>query len=669
MQTNKIPLPSFIDAKATGTVSVSMQFESAPTINYTIYAKRNEVYSDAKFEDGIDKFTAFNHVFKLSTSNLSIDPINGKKVLSANFTATRPTKISEELRLEKIKNGENIFEVDQIGISGTTISSNDILSLEVNYSANNRKEWEFTPARLSWGESEYAEDDDGNPITNKPIFEVIPQVETVVVNDPENAATAPNNSVIKDFSMNFDQSGTTKTRETNVYKGTVLRKKLVEVFGYAYLSDQANVTEYITPENGGRPTPKFNSANYQNFWGLVQWYVITYNYDETGYYLGYDKKGSKKVRYQREEYFEITDLTLQTTPPATEEANLYRFFWTPIVEYERLELHAYHNYYEDAKTSINDLYIMYEDWDINTQKYMWKFEKNKEYVLPMFVKQQLNYSRCFSYKFLDFDQQKNKLFTTGEESKVLTTCNILQTARAANPNVAGGDAQTQESYELLNETVNSQDDNFRNFLKETTSESNFGRPPQADFYPVYQLEQPEEQNLNETKPKVDPIIYIAKKQGDVVNLKDKNLQIGEFYYEKADSARETLNRLKFELRKSLLFQGDEFVVTCLYQPNIKVNELLSCSYRGRSYRGIVKSVDHNIEILGRNVGKGFTTVTVAMENQKNNMWKDITLQNEANPDLPVNVWTPPLYNPTFTSLGNVSDIKALIESLPARGNV
>jgi hypothetical protein len=296
---------------------------------------------------------------------------------------------------------------------------------------------------------------------------------------------------------------------------------------------------------------------------------------------------------------------------------------------------------------------------------MWKFEKNKEYVLPMFVKQQLNYSRCFSYNFVDTPDQLNKLYTTGEESKVLSTINVLRNTSFRNRL----NNSQEESYEVLNETVNSQDDNFRNFVKETTSESNFGRPPQADFYPVYQFQQPQEQNLNRNTPNIDPIIYLAVKQGDVVNLKDRDLQVGEFYYEDGESARDTLTRLKFELRKSLLFQGDEFVATCLYQPNIKPNEKLTCSYRGRSYRGIVKSVDHNIEILGRNVGKGFTTVTVAIENVKNNMWKDIVLQNEANPDLPANVWTPPLTIPDYNTLGSVSDITALIENLPTRGNV
>ena len=59
----------------------------------------------------------------------------------------------------------------------------------------------------------------------------------------------------------------------------------------------------------------------------------------------------------------------------------------------------------------------------------------------------------------------------------------------------------------------------------------------------------------------------------------------------------------------------------------------------------------------------------AIENQKNNMWRQIVMQNENNPDLPGNVFTPPLPAASFTTLGNVADIQTLIESLPTRGNI
>ncbi len=667
MQTNKIPLPDFIDPKATGTVNVSMQFESAPTINYTIIAKKDEVLNTSLFQSGTTRFTAIGYVFKLGNSNLSVDPINEKKILSVNFTA----KNKAGLTSSNSNTDENPFEVVNIGIGSSSIAQDNILSLEVNYAADNSRDWEFSPVRLTWGDSEYTEDNDGNPQTNKPIFEPIPQPEYAYVNDPENMLTAPNTGTVQDFSMNFDVSGTTKTRETNVYNGTRLTKKLVEKYGYAYTSDQvADLIDYIDANNQTVKKNSFNESPFSNYWTLVEWYVITFNYDGSGYYLGYDKTGSKLVRYQYEEDFEILSLLNEDviTPANTESANDYRFFWTPIREYERLELHAYHNYFADSKPTINDLYIMYEEWDNDTQKYRWRYVPNREYILPMFVKQQLNYSRCFSYKYVGEDHDMNgtnevkKLLTTGEESKTLTTTNILQSTTTES-------GEKQDVYETLTEITNSQDDGFRNFVTETSSESSFGRPPQADYYPVYQLQQPKEQNLNQIKPNIDPYIWIVKKIGDQLDLTDKNVSIGSANYPEERTRGSAFTELKRDLRKQMLFQGDEFVVTCLYSPNIKPNQVLTCTYKGSSYRGIVKSVDHNIEILGKNVGKAFTTVSVAIENQKNGMWQRVILARENNPDLPQNVWTPPLDNNGFKTLGSVSEVQALIENLPTRGNI
>ena len=44
MQTNKVFLPDFVDNKATGTITVSLQFESSPSINYTLFLKDGETY-------------------------------------------------------------------------------------------------------------------------------------------------------------------------------------------------------------------------------------------------------------------------------------------------------------------------------------------------------------------------------------------------------------------------------------------------------------------------------------------------------------------------------------------------------------------------------------------------------------------------------------------------
>lgn len=680
MTTNKIFLPSFIDLFSTGTVNVNLQFESAATINYTLFLSSTEKYNVDKYEIGTTTFSAYGYTFKLGNSKLSIDPVNRKKMLSVNFVGYKPSEMSETTYAELLSKNINPFEITpySVNVSSTNlgdvsmgISDSYILSLEVNYTSNDRKYWTFTPTRLKWGKQEYESNDDGNSQTNKPIYEKIPQPESVSVIDSENAQTAPNQGVVNDFSLNFDASGQTKIKETNYYAGTRLIKKKVEEYGYSFHSDDPDVAEYFAEDPDSKPQPIFKNTALNQFWNLVNYYTINYLYDENGYYLGYDKKGNKKVRFATETEFEILDLTTQTDPPDFESANAYRFFWTPIIEYERLELHAYSNYYEDAKPSINDLYVMYQEWNSSINDYEWKYTKNLEYVQPMFVKKQLNYLRCFEYKYVDSahqlnpEQQINKLITTGEESKTSKTINILNNQDIYEYEE---DSKKEDSYEVLTENVSSQDDNFRNFIKQVNSESNFGRPPQADYYQIYKIQE-EEQNLNEDQPNIDPIIWIAHKNTDVVNIEDEDTQITETIYENATNVESAFDQLKFELRKSLLFSGDEFIISSLYLANVKPNYKITCSYNGKSYVGIVKSVDHSIEILNKGVGKAYTNIVVAMENSKNNMWQDLVLSDEENPDLPDSVTTPPLDTSEFITIGNVSDIYTLIEGLPTRGEV
>lgn len=673
MLTNKITLPSFIDLSCSGNVSINLQFESPATINYVLVLSPGETYNTSKFTLGTASFTAFGYTFKLANSNLSIDPVNNKKVLSVNFSGYKPSDMSDTIYSELLEKGVNPFLISpysddvpysKIGEVSVSVNESSVLTLDVNYTANNRQYWTFTPTRLNWGKQEYESDDDGNSQTNKPIYEKIPQTESFYVTDAENAENAPNEGVINDFSMNFDSSGPTKVKETNYYSGTILIRKIVEEYGYSFHSDDPGVAEYIAESEEEKPKPRFTGAFLSQFWNLISNYTINYIYDEKGYYLGYDKRGSKKVRFATESEFEILDFTTQKNPSDEHSASAYRFFWTPIIEYERLELHAYSNYYPDAKPSINDLYVLYQEWNSSTGEYEWKYTPNLEYVQPMFVKKQLNYVRCFDYRYvnethtLNPEQQPSKLITTGEESKVSRNINILQSEDGK-----------QESYEVLTENISSQDDNFRNFVKQVTSESNFGRPPQADFYPVYELQKEEEQNLNQNQPVIEPVIWIAHKNTDIVNLEDENTQINSTTYETATNASGAFNQLKFELRKSMLFSGDEFNITSLYQQNIKPNHKLTCTYKGKTYVGIVKSVNHVIEILAEGIGKAYTNIAVGIENEKNNMWNDLVLSDEENPDLPPSVTTPPLDTSGFVTLGNVSEIYTLIENLPARGEV
>lgn len=657
MQTNKILLPSFIDDKATGTISVNLEFEQGATINYNIHAKKNESISSGLFELGTRSFTALGYKFKLQNSNLNIDPLSSEKMLSVSFKAVeKDGVITTNTDEDKDKNP---FEVERIGIGGASISSTDIIKFEVNYAADDTDDFEFTPSFLTWGETEYDDSDDGNPYTNFPIYEPIQYTETIVVNDPEDASNPPYTGRVTDFSMNYDSSGETRTREVNYYEGTILKKKEVRIYGFVYYSTDVGDT-FVDEANNDYYGMKGSSLG--AYWRLVEYFTINYNYED-GYYLGYDKIGAKLLRFAQEsDSYEILSLEFDGDYSS---ARAFKFQWSPIIEYERLELHAYYMYYRDAKVTFDDQYFWVQGWSTELNKWLWTKLTKKDYVLPRFVKKQINYTRCMRYTFLDDEHylndpyEKNKFIMTGQEQKTVMVVNINRSDSTETRQFYAGNG-AEDSYEVLTETMSAQDDGFKNYVKRTTSDSNFGRPGQADYYPLFQQSEVE-QDLNADQP-VSPINYVVKKIGTNDSPKS-SINIPE-----AKSVNDAFEKLKQQLRKSMLFNGDQFVVTCLYAPNIKPNNVLNVSYNNRGYRGIVKSVTHNIEILGKNIGKGFTTVTVAVENKKNGMWKKIQLsQDNNNNDNPPE--SPNVEQPGPAVLGEVNDIITLIQVLPSRGTI
>jgi hypothetical protein len=655
MLTTKAEIPSFLESFTSGTITFNNQFESAPTLNYSVVfdRKKEKIINLAKFTKGVQEFTAYGYVFILNNSNYVEDPLKGIVFIDASFIAIRKAGgyISSKKKEEE---DTNPFEVTKIGFGSAKMQT--VVDLTINYVKDESRNWEFTPTILKWGTAKYKDKNDGNPITNRPIYEQIPQPIYIYTNDPEDAENAPRTGNIKDFTMNYDNSGPTKTKEINTYAGTRLIKKEVFVYGYVYTSD--TVSTFVEDAENKR-VPNFNGSFFSNYWRQVEFYTITFNYDESGYYLGYDKRGAKRVRYAAESDFEVLRLQDEGDPIS---ANAFKFFWTPIIEYERLELHAYYKYYPDVKPTVDDVYKYYEKWNKVSKKYTWGYVTNKEYVIPRFLKKQLTYSRCYAFTYLDQDHFLNdtgeitKFISTGQESAQSTVVNILEKS-------IGKGQEDLEVYETITESVSTQDDSFKNYIKETSTSSSFGRPPQADYYNVYR--EKIEENLDNAEPVLnEDKLWYVKKIGDLVRIQDPDAIINTVEYPDINDRNEAFKQLKFDLQKSMLFNGDQFTVKGLYTPNVKPNNKIVVSYGKTFAAGIVKSVEHQIEIVAKGVAVGYTTVVAAIENNKNSMWRKLILTSDSLDKKPI-----PALSQFSDTLGDASDALSLIRSSPGRGIV
>jgi hypothetical protein len=457
--------------------------------------------------------------------------------------------------------------------------------------------------------------------------------------------------------MNYDMSGPTKVREINTYAGEVLIKKEVYVYGYAYTSIDIGATLDFGIPSGVTLNP---------YWKLVEQYTIFYINEPTfGYYLGYTKTGKKLVRFRREEQdceYDEAIKNAQTTytrqlpgggsvtksyPNIYEIINnYYKFKFIPLEEYERYEVKGFANYYPDARPKSEELYVPYEIYDTDGQTVLTRYAKNEAYTPPGFIERRVMYSNCFSWMYAPPDtnegEMADKIVTTGEQKKEVVNISI-------HPKDQG--------YTEYREVITAQDGTYKNSFKEVSSSSSTGRPPQADFTQLLELEQkdPSTEDNDTVDDNLQVIVYSSNFSG---TLRTNNSVSFDLQSTK-ESAYIALRKV---VNKQYLFAGDEFTITCLFRGNVKPGDKLECSYRGLNYKGIVKSVSHNIEIKDAGKATGLTSITCGIQNEKNRVsLLYVTRNNNDNPD------APKPYTSGYLHLGDVNEALELYNNLPRRG--
>lgn len=739
--TNQIQLDSFLRGlDATGTISISLQFEDFPTASFSLLVKSSSIgairtrFKNFKYlinfygipfrvvsynEDiapypqnrhivsvqleGWNKYLCDKSIYvktKNKTKTYTLSDV-AKKVKVSCTNVSHPIKSNDLFVNTNLRNVINTvsqtygmipdYTKQQITLTrynsgqGFSIPSQKIINLTLNYNQNNVDGFIYEPVYLEWNDPQTkALVNETTQLREKPTYKQIrqPQIEKIV--NPENAQMFPANvTTIKTLDMNFDVSGNTKTWEKTVKQGDKLIRKQTQIYGFKYSSrdmtyNSNDNTYYMSPASA---------------WTLVESTTTDYIYDTNyGYYLGSSTYGGRYVRYEVEtegrEYDRLvtesndSKVSPEARQSAREEAKLYEFFWQPIREEERLQLRSFHSVYKDDEPEPEQVYDEYDRVNPVTRKIETKYERNLAYVLPMFVEKRYLYKNSFSSVYfikvekrlseIEYEKDENGELqlkkskektdviptykTTGEERLEITTVDILpsnNTYEGGN-GLEGTTRENADRYIEYQKITSAQNSGFKENVTEVTSNTIEGKPSQADFYPMFEKV--------ESVEKGDTVKTIKEQPKTIVKSSNYNEQItpSSSQYFDVSSMSAALSALKTQLEKQQLFGAKEFTLKTLFNLTAKPNLKLTASYNGASYNGRIKSVNHEIILLGKNVAKGWTTINCGLIDNLNNV-SLTTYKENTN-------YKPNTYISRPYTLGDISEVDQLMAEVFTRGS-
>jgi hypothetical protein len=528
------------------------------------------------------------------------------------------------------------------------------------------------PTELTWDTDIDEEKDtrEKNRDNSFPIVVYDPPKSTTVITpfNPNDARLPPANiKVLETTSLNFDSSGERSTVETTFYEGDSIVRKIVETYGFAFLSK--NIEDSFKRLKGD-PT---------QWWQIISRTETIYNYDPTtGYLLGTDTTGWRLGRYKIESDARET-AKLQESDF---EFQLYQFQRIPIVARERYVLKQLSDYYQDENDGL-DAYIVWDSFD-RVGNPIKRYKPNPLYVPKMFVYQQESYYNSFNNLPNPINVNKGngdaKIpdYTTGEIKRTLLTTNILQSKNTTRSDVDGlqsgygvDNRSDEDRYVTYTQNFTAQDAGYINNLQIETSDVSGGRPTQH----VYKKRPFRIDNSGNPKLDGEAINSDKKDKGVIKTIIYTSPYSPNHIASSTSYSVRTLRQAIFsantELRENKTFNQSSISLTTFFNQNYKEGDLLLFSYMGNDYRTRIRSISHNISIIDNTTYRGNTTLTLGIESLDSyNVYTKYVKQLNTDPVNNNSTNTIDLFLPVnrgFT-LGDVKDVRDIM-NLKNRGNI
>lgn len=386
-------------------------------------------------------------------------------------------------------------------------------------------------------------------------------------------------TVKEDPTLNFDNSGPTKTVVTQHLQDGIVVREIVEIFGYAFLANQT----------------------VQGSWRKVEHRETTHIF-RGQYKVGSTTHGWRLTRYKVESYRrETVDLN-----PDDEEWSDYQFFEVPIYDNQNYVLAQFGDYYPMNNDGAYEIFV---DSQGRPTVVM-----NRNWIEPMFVLVESQGSYAASVRPSNQSEDEPPLRAGLEQTTVryqVPKTPYFMPWTMDEKKMTAQERQAFQDQELvaINESVySSQDANFYASASQSQGSVQKGRPSEAERWPERFIR--EERQDNEAEDDASARQYY-------VTCNHTGQARGSISFPGATDLSKAYAAAWSNLYIEALREGQSDTFETLFNPDMKEGDLLTYTVNGIIRRRRIMRISHRIRFLGVAQGQiiceGRTSLTVARD--------------------------------------------------------
>ncbi|NEZ65672.1 hypothetical protein D0962_23430 [Leptolyngbyaceae cyanobacterium CCMR0082] len=436
---------------------------------------------------------------------------------------------------------------------------------------------------------------------------------TLVKGDEDLLEPPVDTTQIQTTSLSFNNSGPTKTQQTEVSEDGYPVSVREVTYGFVFLS-----RNHMTTVNGERVLRIFSPAS---VWEKIRDVTTTWIYDDdTGYELGTVTTGQELFSFLSEtDDLETYELSLATDAASINELNAYAFRWRSVDEATGRRLRKLSSVYNDISPN-EGKYIYFEDTGPNGET-ITRRRADPTWAEPYYVELEVTHSNSYAQtanpeepEDLGDGLRRKPPLTTGRESfnrrdiklkPSPATRKSLQFPSAPteeNPTTPGPIIdierdQIPDAYTETTQEMSAEGPEYRDFAARTTFSDSLGRPGTAARRPAaFGSTEPESGQSGVTSPADETDYeYVAISPGYDTNGPVRTTL--SFPYASTEAEAEAAVRT-YAIAAEITNPSRSISISVPVNMQIKPGDRATVTLAGIIYKCRVNAVNHDIQIAG-----------------------------------------------------------------------